>query len=106
MTVRDRDWVSILEASVTAKVPAPTIRDWYRSGVIGSMTTSQGARLVSLPEVKSYASGEGHHDRRNVTGLMRRSPAQLKTDGETAAALNQTVTDLQGRARDRLDPNR
>jgi hypothetical protein len=106
MTVRDGDWVGVLQASAIVNVPASTIRDWYRSGVIGSMTTSQGARLVSLPEVKSFASGEGHHDRRNVKGLMRRSQEQLKTDAETAAALNRTVTDLQGAARDRLGPTR
>ncbi|MDP9328722.1 MAG: hypothetical protein M3P10_10975 [Actinomycetota bacterium] len=105
MTVRDRDWVSILDASVAAKVPATTIRDWYRSGVIGSMTTSQGARLVSLPEVKSYAGGGGQNHLRHVKGRLTRTPAEMKTDGETASTLNQTVADLQSMARDRLEPS-
>ena len=105
MTVRDRDWVSIVEAAAAAKVPATTIRDWYRSGAIGSMTTSQGARLVSLPEVKSYARGGGQNHLRHVKGRLSRTPAEMKTDGETATNLNQTVADLQSAARDRLDPS-
>lgn len=106
MTVRDRDWVSVSDASAVAKVPANTIRDWYRSGVIGSMTTSQGSRLVSLPEVKSYAKGGGQNHLRHVKGRLTRTPAQMKTDGATATTLNQTVADLQSAARDRLEPPR
>jgi hypothetical protein len=104
MTARDRDWVGITDAAAAAKVPAATIRDWYRSGVIGSMTTSQGARLVSLPEVMSYAGGKGQNHLRHVKGRLTRTPAQMPTNGETAATLNQTVADLQSSARDRLEP--
>jgi hypothetical protein len=103
MTVRDQDWVSVADASAKTKVPVTTIRDWYRSGAIGSMTTSQGSRLVSLPEVKSYAGGAGQNHLRHVKGRLSRTPAQMLSDGETATTLNQTVADLQSIARERLE---
>jgi hypothetical protein len=103
---RDQDWVTILEAAVLSKVPATTIRDWYHSGAIGSMTTTDGARLVSLPEVKAFAGGEGKHLRSDPKGRLTRTPAQQHTHGETAATLSQAVTELQGMARDRLEPQK
>lgn len=104
MKVRDQDWVTIMEASGSTKVPATTITDWCRSGVIDSMTTSEGARLVSLPGVRAHAAGDGRHDRGQTKGRMSRTPAQLQQDGQTATTLNRAVNDLQGMARERLEP--
>ena len=100
---RDQDWVTILDAAVSSKVPATTIREWYRNNEIKTMTTSDGVRLVSLPEVKAYARGEGQHHRGDPNGRMTRSPAQLQTDGEGEVTRRQGVTELQGIARDRTD---
>ena len=103
---RDQDWVSILDAAVKVKVPATTIRDWYHSGQIESMTTSEGARYVSLPEVKAYASGEGRHHRSEAKGRMTRTPAELEREVEVDSNLADAVTELQGMARERLEPRK
>jgi hypothetical protein len=100
---RDQDWVSILDAAVKLKVPATTIRDWYHSGEIESMTTSEGARYVSLPEVKAYAAGEGRHHR-DAKGRMTRTPEERTDDAEAEAGRNVAVSELQGMARERLEP--
>ncbi len=100
---RDQDWVTILDAAVASKVPATTIREWYRNNDIKTMTTTDGVRLVSLPEVRAYARGEGRHHRGDPSGRMTRSPAQMQTDGESETTRRQAVTELQGMARDRLD---
>ena len=100
---RDQDWVSILDAAVKLKVPATTIRDWYHSGEIESMTTSDGARFVSLPEVKAYASGEGRHHR-DAKGRMTRTVEELHDDAKAEAGRNVAVSELQGMARERLEP--
>jgi len=101
---RDQDWVTILEAAVSSKVPATTIRQWYRNDEIETMTTTDGVRLVSLTEVKAYVRGEGKHYRRDPNGRMTRTPEQMQTDGVSTASRNQAVIDLQGIARDRLEP--
>ena len=100
----DQGWVTILEAAVASKVPATTIRQWYRNDEIETMTTTDGVRLVSLLQVKAYASGEGRHHRGEPNGRMTRTPEQMHADGETAASRNQAVIELQGMARDRLHP--
>ena len=101
---RDQDWVTIIEAAVSSKVPATTIRQWYRNDEIETMTTTDGVRLVSLPQVKAYARGDGKHRRSDPNGRMTRTPEQMQTDGESAASRNRAVIDLQGMARDRLAP--
>ena len=101
---RDQDWVTIIDAAVSSKVPATTIREWYRNNDIKTMTTSDGVRLVSLPEVKAYALGEGQHRRGDPNGRMTRSPAQIQTDGEGEVTRRQAVNELQDIARGRTDP--
>jgi hypothetical protein len=103
MTGRDQDWVTILEAAVTAKVPATAIRDWYHSGAIGSMKTTDGTLLVSLAEVKAHAIGDGKDHLHDDRGRLTRTPEQQVRDGEVAASLNEAVNELQGVARDRLE---
>jgi hypothetical protein len=103
MTGQDQDWVTILEAAVSGKVPATAIRDWYQSGAIGSMKTTDGTLLVSLREVKAYANGDGKGHLHDERGRLTRTPEEQIRDGEVAATLNEAVNELQGMARDRLD---
>jgi hypothetical protein len=105
MARHDQDWVTILEASASTKVSVAAIRDWRQRGSIDSMTTTDGAVLVSLPGVTAYARGDGRNHLHDERGRMSRSAAEQRHDSELDASLNEAVNELQGMARDRLETN-
>ena len=103
MAVGQQDWVTLEDAAREAKVPATTIRDWYRSGAIEATTTPEGHRLVRRSQVHEHATGL-----RRETGKMPSprvsKPAGFLPDAEAVASINQAVQDLQDLARERLEP--
>jgi predicted site-specific integrase-resolvase len=97
----DEEWVDLHEAARTASVPVTTIRDWYRSGTIQSISDDGGRRLVLMSEVQREATGMDPARRRAARPV--RSPEDLEAEVESIAARTKAVNDLQDIARRRLE---
>jgi hypothetical protein len=105
MSDRDEAWVTLQEASTVVGVPAATIRDWYRSGLIQSQVSSGGQRLVPLEEVQDHATGIRRESKRGDKSGPPRTAEQLQADVERESTLRRAVVELQGMARARLEPD-
>ena len=103
MAVGHQDWVTLEEAALEAKVPATTIRDWYRSGAIEATTAPEGHRLVRRSQVYEQATGL-RREAGKVPSPRLIQPAGFRPDAEVVASINQTVQELQDLARERLEP--
>ena len=103
MAVGQQDWVTLEDAALEAKVPATTIRDWYRSGAIEATTTPEGHRLVRMSQVQDQATGLRREAGKVLSPRVSR-PARFQPDAEVVASINQAVQGLQDLARERLEP--
>jgi hypothetical protein len=103
MSVDENDWVTLEEASLCAKVPLTTIRDWYRSGAIESRYAAEGHRLVPLSQVEQQATGM-QRESGKIPSARLRPAAEHLPDAETLAAISRSVQELQDLARERLEP--
>jgi predicted site-specific integrase-resolvase len=56
METRERQWVTMREASQEVGVSLTTLRDWYRSGAIDTRGQSLG-RVIDLDQVRQMAMG-------------------------------------------------
>jgi hypothetical protein len=102
MPVDEQDWVTLQDASQRTKVPLTTIRDWYRSGAIDASTTPEGRRLVRLSQLEQQATGMRRETGKVPSARLIRPQAEHRPGAEAVA--DHTVQELQGLARERLEP--
>jgi hypothetical protein len=98
---RDEEWIGLHEASRAANVPVTTIRDWYRSGAIQSISDEAGRRLVLMSEVQREATGIDPDRGRGARPV--RTPEELEAEMASIEARRKAVNDLQDIARRRSD---
>jgi hypothetical protein len=104
MPVDEQDWATLEDASRQTKVPLTTIRDWYRGGAIDASYAPEGHRLVRLSQVEQRATGMPRETGKVPSARLSRPPADHGPDVETATTINRSVRELQGLARERLEP--
>ena len=99
------EWIGLHQASAEADVPVTTLRDWYRSGAIESISDTDGRRLVLLSEVLREATGRDPRRRKQARPV--KTSEELERETESIAARTRAVNELQDIARQRLqDPPR
>jgi hypothetical protein len=99
----NEEWIGLERASSEAKVPATTIRGWYRSGAIQSTTSADGQRLILLSEVLGQATGAGPGRVRAPEAGPVMTPERIRAETEAIATRSRFVNELQDIARARLE---
>jgi predicted site-specific integrase-resolvase len=102
METRERQWVTMREASQEVGVSLTTLRDWYRSGAIDTRGQSLG-RVIDLDQVRQMAMGSprGAARRRGLQDRVADAAEQARRQTLLHTPLMTNLLELQELARER-----